>query len=69
MKFDLKIMNIFKKPTAAALMRARLEECERGLVEQQAAEIYSRKMAEYYSENIALLQSQMGKGALLRAVA
>jgi hypothetical protein len=51
------VLNPFRKPKAEELVKTNLEEYKRQLVVQEAAAAYHTKMAEYYREGIARLES------------
>jgi hypothetical protein len=50
-------LNPFRKPKAEEIVTTNLEEYKRQLVVQEDAAAYHAKMAEYYREGIARLES------------
>jgi hypothetical protein len=52
---DLRIFNIFRKPSAQTLAVAELEDAHRSLLVAQSAEAYARSMVAYHQDRIARL--------------
>ena len=53
------IPNPFRQPSAQELMARELQDAERELLLAQRQQLYSRKLAEFYSERIKALRVEV----------
>jgi hypothetical protein len=52
----MKIINIFRPPSAMQLAQRELEQAERSLVNAETNALYYAKMAEYHKDQISILK-------------
>lgn len=60
------LKNLMKKPTAAELAAAELEQAEKSLLEAQAAAEYARAMCQYHQGRISRLRAYVESATALK---